>query len=165
MAVVCGPSMDGFVWSLAPPYVPTVPGEDGWCVRDSFCELFKWARGSLEWSRFNVEAPVGKDVDRLAKHLGLTIFDTSRDWNELIKRSAHPGVAEFVFPAYGKAHTVYVPDVQWLLHHWPTPDGPPATTADRQLLRYGWPLGPEHLVRGPELDAVIVDERQPSRAV
>jgi hypothetical protein len=49
-------------------------------------------------------------VARLADHLGPTCFDRPADWDELFRRSAHPGIAWFVFPAHRKAHTVYVPD-------------------------------------------------------
>jgi hypothetical protein len=120
------------------------------------------APDSDEWSRF-IEAPAGRDLDRLAEHLGLTMFEFPRGWNQLIGRSAHPGIALFVFPDHRKSHAVCVDDIRWLLHHWPTPNGPPAAPGDRPLWRYGWPLGYEHLVRGPLLDAVIVDERQPAQ--
>jgi hypothetical protein len=46
------PTMAGFKWSATPPYVPTVPGEDGWCVRDAVSKLLGWERDSEEWSRF-----------------------------------------------------------------------------------------------------------------
>ena len=127
------------------------------------CELSGWEPGSDEWSQF-VEAPAGEDMPRLAEHLGLTVFEFSRDWNDLIGRSAHPGIAVFDFPAYQKSHTVYVHDIQWFLHHWPTPEGPPATASERPLWKRGWPLGDQYLHRGPVLGAVILDERQPSRA-
>lgn len=78
--------MDGFEWSPAAPYVATEPGEDGWCLRDAFCELLRWARGSAEWSRFTVEGTGGQDVSRLAEHLGLTVFDVPGDWNQPISR-------------------------------------------------------------------------------
>jgi hypothetical protein len=26
----------------------------------------------------------------------------------------------FAFPDYDKSHVIYVHDIQWLLHHWPT---------------------------------------------
>jgi hypothetical protein len=103
--------MNGFDWSPAPPFVPAEPGEDGWCVRDAICELLRWVRGSAEWSRF-VQGPRGRDVPRLASHLGLTNFEFPGDWNEYIKRMAHPGVAVFDFPAYEKSHAVYVHDVR-----------------------------------------------------
>ena len=66
----------------------------------------------------------------------------------------------FAFPAYQMSHVVYVHDVQWLLHHW-THDGQPIGSGNRPLLSYGWPLGKQHMDRGPVLFAVIVDERQP----
>jgi hypothetical protein len=104
---------------------------------------------------------VGRDVDRLAGHLGLTVFGRPEDWDELFRRCAHPGIAWFVFPAFRKGHTVYVPDLRLLVYHWATLDGLPSTeTGSYPLLSYGWPLGSEHLMRGPELDAVIVDERE-----
>jgi hypothetical protein len=144
--------------------VPTEPGEEGWCVRDAFCELFGWEPGSDEWPRF-IEASAGQDVPRLAEHLGLAVFEFPRDWHDLIGRSAHPGVALFAFPAYQKSHTVYVHDVQWLLHHWPTPAGQPAAPGERPLRKYGWPLGDQYLGRGPVLGAVILDECESPRAV
>lgn len=165
MAIVGEPTMEGVVWSPAPRYVPMVPGEDGWCVRDAFCALFRWAYGSPEWCRFR-EGPAGRDVARLAEHLGLTLFDRPGDWDELFRRAAHPGIAWFVFLAFGKAHTVYVPDVRLLVYHWATLDGLPSEEADNyRLFSYGWPLGLEHMARGPELDAVLLDERQPPHPV
>ena len=65
------PTMLGFDWSPAPPFVPTEPGEDGWCVRDAICDLFAWTPRSAEWSGF-IEGPRGRDIPRLAAHLGLT---------------------------------------------------------------------------------------------
>lgn len=66
-----------------------------------------------------------------------------------------------MFPTYRKAHTIYVPDVSVLLYHWATSGGMPTMPfPGHRLFSYGWPLGDEHMARGPELDAVIVDERQ-----
>jgi hypothetical protein len=103
--------------------VSTEESGDGWCVRDAFCKLFGWEHCSDERSRL-VEASEGQDTPRLAEHLGLTLFEVPKDWNELIHRHAHPGIAVFAFPAYQMSHVVYVHDVQWLLHHW-THDGQP----------------------------------------
>jgi hypothetical protein len=144
--------------------VATEPGEDGWCVRNAICKLFGWEPESDEWPRF-IEAPAWQDMPRLAEHLGLTFFDFPRDWANLIGRMAHPGVAVFGFPEYEKSHTVDVHDIQWLLHHWPTLGGPPATPDERPLWKYGWPLGDQYLDRGPVLGAVIIDEREPPHAV
>jgi hypothetical protein len=157
-------ALDRFGWSPAPPYVPMEPDEkDGWCVRDAFCALFGWTPSSAEWWRFR-EAPAGKDVPRLAEHLGLTLFDRPQDWDELFSHSAHPGIAWFVFPTLRKGHTLYVPDVRPLVYHWATLDGLPSRETDQyRLFSYGWPLGSQHLERGPELDAVIVDQRQAPR--
>ena len=58
------PTMDGFEWSPTTPFVPTEPGEDGWCGRDAFCELFGWEPDSDEWSRF-ISAPGRLLIDRL----------------------------------------------------------------------------------------------------
>jgi len=93
-------TMAGFEWSPTVPFVPMQPGEDGWCLQDALCGLFRWAPGSSEWSRFDAEGPAGKDIPRLATHLGLTAFVFPDDWNDLIARTAHPGVTLFVFPAY-----------------------------------------------------------------
>lgn len=106
----------------------------------------------------------GAGHTRLVEHLGLTAYEIPKDWNELVVRLAHPGVAVFDFPAYKKSHAVYVHDVRYLLHHWPTPDGPPAAPSDRPVWKRGWPLGDQHLIRGPVLGAVILDERQPPHA-
>lgn len=164
MAIVGEPTMDGFKFAPAPPYVPTEPGEDGWCVRNAFCELFQWVPGSEEWLRFDVEGPQGEDTRRLAEHLGLTLFDLPGDWNGLITDLDHPGVAVFDFPDYEKSHSIYVHDLRWLLHHWPTSDGLPSEeTADRHLISCGWPLFPQYVDRRPVLRAVIVDERQSPR--
>jgi hypothetical protein len=164
VAIAGEPTMEGFLWSPSPPYAPTEPAEDGWCLRNAMCELFRWAPDSPEWRRFDVEGPQGEDTRRLVEHLGLTLFDLSRDWNLLINHLNHPGVALFDFPAYLKSHVIYVHDMRWLVHHWPQPDGLPAQeTADRHLITYGWPLFPQHVRRGPVLRAVIVDERQSPR--
>jgi hypothetical protein len=156
--------MTGFDWSRTPGFVPTVPGENGWCLRDAVCRLFGWERDSEEWNRF-IEAPQGQDTDRLADHLGLTLFrvDVPEGFNQLITRLDHPGIAIFVFDEAEISHVVYVPDLRWLMHHWPGIDGLPATGEDRQLRCYGWPLGPQYIERGPVLGAVLIDERQPPR--
>jgi hypothetical protein len=157
--------MDGFEWSPAPPFAPRQPGENGWCARDAYCALFGWSYGSPEWWRFG-EGPAGQDVARLAERLGLTTFDRPADWEELFRRSAHPGIAWFVFPAFRMAHMAYVPDIRILVYHWATLSGLPSQETNAyRLFSYGWPLGPEHMVRGPELDTVLVDEREPSRPV
>lgn len=156
------PTMDGFAWSPSPAYVPMEAGEDGWCMRDAVCRLFGWTPGSDEWLRF-IEGPQGQDTPRLAEHLGLIELQIPQDWNNLIGRLSHPGVAVFDFYAYQKSHVVYVPDLRWLLHHWPTVDGKPARSGDRQLWSFGWPLGPEHMARRPVLGAVLIHEREAPR--
>jgi hypothetical protein len=124
--------------------------------------LFGWSLGSVEWLWF-IEGPQGQDTPRLAEHVGLTALQIPQDWNNLIGRLAHPGVAVFDFHAYQKSHVVYVPDLQWLLHHWPRVDGEPARPEDRKLRSFGWPLGPEHMARGPVLGAALIDEREEPR--
>ena len=104
MAPEVKPTMVGFEWSETPPYVPTVPGDNGWCVRDAVCQLFGWPPGSENWSAF-MEGVQGEDTPRLAEHLGLACFQIPQDWNELIQRLAHPGVVAL-----------------------PLKDGPPVTT-------------------------------------
>jgi hypothetical protein len=160
--------MIGFEWSpvSAPALPETEEGGDGWCVRNAFCELLGWERGSAEWGRF-VEWPQGEDMPRLAAHLGMKVLrvEVAQEWNELIGKWAHPGIAFFDLPADQMSHVVYVPDVRWLLHHWPTPDGQPAERGSRQPLIYGWPLDNRYLERHPVLRAVIVDEQQPLRPV
>lgn len=160
------PTMVGFEWSTAaaPDRAEAQDGSDGWCVRDAFCQLLGWAPHSAEWSRF-IEWPNGADISRLVAHLGLTVFEIEipEDWNEIIQRSAHPGVALFDLHDDRKSHVVYVHDVRWLLHHWPTPDGWPIAPGSRKLRGFGWPLDQRYLARGPLLGAVIVDERQPPR--
>lgn len=158
------PTMDGFRWSPAPPFVPTVAGENGWCMRDAFCELFGWEPDSEEWHQFTVEGAAGHDLDRLAGHLSLTVYEVRGDWDRLVACMAHPGIALFVFPAYRMSHVVYVNDVRWLLLHWSTPGGPPTAQAELPSRPFGWPLGFQHLRRGPVLEAVIVDERQQPRS-
>jgi hypothetical protein len=119
------PTMAGFDWSPAPAFVPTVPGEDGWCLRDAVCKLFGWVPGSEEWSRFTTEAPQGLDTLRLVEHLRLTVFEigASGSWDQLADRAAHPGVASFYFPRFGIGHSAYVSDVRWMPRYWPTPGG------------------------------------------
>jgi hypothetical protein len=160
-----GPTMEGFEWAPAELYVPTADDEDGWCVRDVLCQLFGWECDSDQWSRFVVEGIAWPETVRVAEHLGLTVFEFPADWNKLIDRSAHPGVGVFIFPTYKLSHVAYVPDVQWLLHHWPTPVGPPATPETRPLVWCGWPLGEQHVSRGPLLAAELVDEREERRPI
>jgi hypothetical protein len=162
MTTVDEPTMNGFVWSPAPPFVPTQPGENGYCLRDALCPLFDWEISSDEWLRFR-NAPAGRDIPRLAEHLGLTVFEIHKEWNDLIGRIAHPGIVAFDFPAYQMSHVVYVHDLRWLFHHWSSDGRPHLATAERQLWWPGWPLGPEYMARGPELGAVLVDERQAPR--
>ena len=163
MAPEVKPTMGGFEWSDTQPYVPTVPGDNGWCVRDAVCQLFGWPPGSENWSAF-IEGPHGEDTAQLAAHLGLTLFDLCArgTYDELSHRAAHPGVALFGFDKVGMSHAVYVPDVRWLLRYWPTPDGRPNPQPPRTT---GWPLGPEHMAHGPVLFAVLIDEREPPRGL
>jgi hypothetical protein len=149
--------MGGFEWSPPAPHVPMEPGEDGWCIRDAVCEMYRWKSFSPEWSRF-IEWPQSRDVARLAGHLGLAMLESPQNWNDLIVRAAHPGIAFFDFPARGKSHAIYVYDVAALIQHWPTAEGPPTTD---WLFWYGWPLHREHLEQEPVLGAVLLDECQP----
>ena len=77
MATVSPPTMEDFEWSPTVPYIRTVAGEDGWCMRDAVCRLLGWEPGSGEWLRF-IEGPQGRDVPRLAEHLGLTELQVPR---------------------------------------------------------------------------------------
>jgi hypothetical protein len=132
------PTMAGFDWSETVDHVDE-EGSDGWCVRDAYCRLFGWEHYSENWSLF-IKWPQGKDTPRLAEHLGLTLFGIPENWNDLIRHSAHPGVALFIFPKLEKAHVAYVCDVRWLIRYWPAPDGHP----NKQL--------------------ALIDEREPPRA-
>ena len=156
-------TMAGFEWSETPPYVPTVPGDNGWCVRDVVCQLFGWPPGSENWSAF-IEGPQGEDTARLADHLGLTLLDLTAPgaYDEPSHHPAHPGVALFGLDKVGMSHVAYVADARWLLRYWPTPDGRPNR---KPALSTGWPLGPQHMAHGPVLFAVIIDERESPRAV
>ena len=98
-------------------------------MRDAVCQLFGWQPGSENWYQF-VEGPQGEDTARLAEHAGLTFLQVPQDWNELVARLDHPGAAIFDFHIYQKSHAVYVEDLRWLLHHWPTVDG---------MAAGGWP--------------------------
>lgn len=156
------PTMADFKWSLT---TAPRPGEaqddgDGWCVRDAFCELLGWPPHSFDWSRF-IEWPNGADLLRLATYLGLKKLRVPEDWNELIRLSVHPGVTHFIFSAASaaqKAHVVYTPDIQWLLHHWPEPNGKPIPPGTRWPLKYGWPLvNPRHLALDPTLVTIFVE--------
>lgn len=158
------PDMVGFEWSptTGPDTTELQGGSNGWCVRDAFSQLLEWAPNSPNWSRFT-EWPKGEDIPRLAAHLGLTVLEIPRHWNELIRLSFHPGVAVFDFPSEQASHVVYVHDARWLLHHWPEPGGHPIEASKRSLWAYGWPLDRRYLTRGPVLGAVIIDERQAAR--
>lgn len=151
--------MTGFQWSPRGLPASPVPGSDGWCVRDAYCELLRWPAGSEEWSRF-IEYPHQDDLLPLARHLGVSVYDVgiAWHWNELVSKLEHPGVAMFDIPAVAIGHAVYVPSVHALLHHWNF-GGHPRTG----LPTFGWPLGPGHLQYNPRLFWVIVDERQPAR--
>lgn len=153
-------TMDGFEWSPTPPYSATEVGEDGWCLRDAVCQLLNWPPGSSNWSKF-IESPRGSDTPRIAAHLNLACLTIPCDWNALIGLLDHSGLAIFDFHAYQKSHVVFVPDLRWLLHHWPTPDGKPTSPTERHLIRFGWPLGPEYMMRDPILGAVLLDQHQP----
>ena len=151
------PTMAGFRWSPRTRPPDPVSGSNGWCIRDSYCQLLSWPPGSAEWSRF-IEYPHRDDMLPLTRHLGVTVFDVGipQHWNELIGRLDHPGIAIFDFPSIARGHAVYVHHVHALLHHWPHLGGSRRTG----LPTSGWPLGPEHLRYGPMLSWVIVDERQ-----
>lgn len=154
------PTMAGFRWSPRELPASPVAGSDGWCVRDSYCELLRWPAGSAEWSRF-IEYPHQDDLLPLARHLGVRVYDVgiAQHWNELIGKVDHPGIAMFDIPTAAIGHAVYVPHVHALLHHWPEFGGWPRT----DLPTFGWPLGPVHLQYSPKLFWVIVDERQQAR--
>jgi len=90
-------TMTGFEWF--PRTIPAhrVPGSDGWCVRDAYCQLLTWP------------------------HLGVAVFDVGipEYWNELVGKLDHPGIAMFEIPSIAAGHAVYVHHVRALLHHWP----------------------------------------------
>lgn len=152
--------MAGFQWSPRDLPASPVPGSDGWCVRNAYCDLLRWPAGSAEWSRF-IESPHPDDLLPLARHLGVTVYDVgvAEHWNALIGKLDHPGIAVFDIPAAAIGHAVCVPHVHALLHHWPEFGGHPRP----DLPTFGWPLGPEHLRHNPKVFWVIVDERQPAR--
>jgi hypothetical protein len=154
------PTLEGFKWSSTDIWVDE-EGSDGWCVRDAFCRLLGWERGSDEWSRF-IRGPAGPDTPRLAEHLGLTVLLVPPDWAELNRLAAHPGLVVFDFLDFEKSHIEYVPNVETLLQWWPTPDGLPGGHPPRST---GWPLVKWHMDRKPVLRAVIIDQRQPPRGL
>ena len=134
--------MAGFRWSPRTLPANPAPGSNGWCVRDSYCQLLQWPPGSAEWSRF-IEYPHQDDLLPLAGRLGVTVYDVgiAQHWNEPIGKLDHPGIAMFDIPAAATGHAVYVHHVHALLHRWPNFGGHPRT----DLPTSGWPLGPEHL--------------------
>lgn len=91
------PTMAGFRWSPRELPASPVPGSNGWCVRDAYCELLRWPAGSAEWSRF-IEYPHQDDLLPLARHLGVKVYDVgiAQHWNELIGKLDHPGIASAV---------------------------------------------------------------------
>lgn len=82
------PTMVGFNWSSTPSQALTIPGDDGWCVRNAVCRLLGWQR-DLEEGRAFIKWPEWTDVIKLAMHLGLTVFEIAAPgvvWDELVPR-------------------------------------------------------------------------------
>lgn len=102
------PTMDGFTWT-DPGFHDSHMEANGWCLRDSVCQLFRWAPGSPDWNKF-VENPSGVDAHRLFDYLGLTGFNPSgphpEDWED------HPGVALYVMDDVRRSHVMYQPHVR-----------------------------------------------------
>lgn len=109
-------TMAGFVWSTAGIPLPDGMPGDGWCVRDAFCELFRWPRGGEEWAAF-IEGPEADDVERLARHLGLEGgFDPlyAPDAQRLGQIVDHPGISCWALHAIQTSHVVFEPHIRFL---------------------------------------------------
>jgi hypothetical protein len=132
-------TMEGFVWTPRPePHPP--PGEDWWCIRDAFCALMKWPRGSEDWNRF-IEGPAPGDMERLTEWLGLEWYDPEHPAHRpiLLERLDHPGIAVWALHGSRMAHVIYQP-----------------------TLRRGAVLPPQFWPYQPELYRFLVDTRQPA---
>jgi hypothetical protein len=83
---------------------------DGWCVRDSFCQLFGWEVGSIEWGRFK-EGVSPDELDRLTDYLGLVWFDPDYEPHrrKLVECLDHPGVATYALHSVRLSHCAYEP--------------------------------------------------------
>src|SRR6266849_3820739 len=88
-------TMAGFKWTHRELPTNPLPG-DGWCVRDAFCELFRWPPGSDEWNAF-IEIPYHEDMPRLIEHLGLESYDPEYrpHAEKLAARLDHPGIVAY----------------------------------------------------------------------
>lgn len=133
-------SMSGFEWSeRRRPLDRALPG-DMWCVRDAFCELFRWSPGSDDWSSF-IEGPEDSDCLRLCNYLGLRVFDPM--WPEHVTELGqyldYPGVTFYVLERLQAMHCLFQPHIGSL----------------RSL-----PVQYRLVARRPELVRIVVDPRQ-----
>lgn len=134
------PTLSGFQWDEPRPLPQWNSNDrDGWCVRDAFCQLFGWHRGSEEWNRF-LEGITAGEMDRLTEYLGLYWFDPEyRPHREVLENSwDHPGVAVYAIHAHQLSHCIFEPH-----------------------LRYPRGLPEQYWALQPELYRLIVDLRQP----
>ena len=145
-----------FEWTNYPHPTQVSDGGDGYCVRDAVCQLLGWPVGSPEWKWFR-ESPAPGDDKRLYDHLGLTIYDIAipEHWNELITKTANPGIASFALPRIHAGHAVYVPRVFDVLVRWHRPEGLPLPVRPG----YGYPLGPQYMNFDPRLFWIILNDR------
>lgn len=136
--VIAGPTVLDFDWHHAGSHLPASAAGDGWCVRDAFCELFRWPVGSDEWLAF-VEGPHPEDMDRLTEHLGLEWFDPGHPAHigPLSERLDHPGATCWKLHAVRMSHVIYQPHLRY----------------ERPLPEQYWPFQPERF-------RVLVDARQ-----
>lgn len=108
--------MSGFEWKFTnTPWSEMGFPEDsnGWCVRNSICQLFGWEVGSRNWLAFreNVDS---RDMERLLEHLHLPTFVSSDD-PAFIANCDHPGFSFHAFPQRDIFYLQYQPHVRHIV--------------------------------------------------
>lgn len=104
----------GFRWFTTRTDVPIELPGDRWCMRNAFCELFRWPVGGAEWSSF-IEGPEPEDLERLVMHLGLEALDPllPAHARQLAQSLDHPGISSFDLHAVRVGHVIYQPHLRF----------------------------------------------------